>query len=110
MNKGTAMREALTLTSAWLAGAVLGTVFFAGLWWTVRTYASSGRPALWFAGSLLLRMGIALGGFYFVSAGDWKRLVLCLAGFVMARVTVTWATRPSAGPEGRPAQGASHAP
>jgi F1F0 ATPase subunit 2 len=104
------MREALTFTSAWMAGLALGVVFYGGLWWTVRRYASSPRPGLWFGGSLLLRMGIALGGFYFVSAGDWKRLVLCLAGFVMARVTVTWATRPSAGPESRPAQGASHAP
>ena len=28
---------------------------------------SSQRPALWFLGSLLLRMSIALAGFYFVS-------------------------------------------
>ena len=110
MNKETTMHEALTLTSAWVAGAVLGAMFFGGLWWTVRRYASSQRPALWFAGSLLLRMGIAIGGFYFVSAGDWKRLVLCLVGFFMARLIVTWLTRPSALPQKRGVQEAGHAP
>jgi F1F0 ATPase subunit 2 len=110
MNKATTMHEALTLTSAWVAGAVLGAIFFGGLWWTVRKCASSRRPALWFVGSLLLRMGIAVGGFYLVFAGDWKRLIACLAGFVMARLMVTWLTRPSPARETRAAQGAGHAP
>ena len=30
------MNEALTLVLAWLAGGVLGAIFFGGLWWTVR--------------------------------------------------------------------------
>ena len=79
------MNETLTLVLAWVAGLVLGAIFFGGLWWTVRKGVSSQRPALWFFGSLLLRMGIALAGFYFVARGDWERLLLCLLGFVMAR-------------------------
>jgi F1F0 ATPase subunit 2 len=110
MNRRTAMRETLIPMSAWVAGAVLGTIFFGGLWWTVRRYASSHRPALWFAASLVLRMGIALGGFYFVSGGDWKRLILCLVGFFMARLIVTWLTRPSAVPQKRGIQEAGRAP
>ena len=62
------MNETLTLVLAWVAGVVLGAIFFGGLWWTVRKGVSSQRPALWFFGSLLLRMSIALAGFYFVSA------------------------------------------
>ena len=50
----------------------------------------AGQPALWFLGSLLLRMGIALAGFYFVAGGDWERLLPCLLGFVVARLVVTW--------------------
>jgi len=34
-----------------------------------------------------------LAGFYFVSGGHWERLLLCLLGFVIARVVVTWLTR-----------------
>ena len=60
------MNETLTLVLAWVAGVLLGAIFFGGLWWTVRKGVSSKQPALWFFGSLLLRMSIALAGFYFV--------------------------------------------
>jgi F1F0 ATPase subunit 2 len=89
------MTEALTLVLAGLAGGVLGAVFFAGLWWTVRKGMSSKQPALWFLGSLLLRMTIVLAGFYFISGGHWERLLVCFLGFVLARPVVTWLTRPA---------------
>jgi F1F0 ATPase subunit 2 len=104
------MNETLTLALAWVAGAVLGSIFFGGLWWTVRKGVSSKQPALWLFGSLLLRMSIALAGFYFVSGGHWKRLLVCLLGFLMARQVVTWLTRLSGENQTRPAQEASHAP
>ena len=71
------------------AGIVLGALFFGGLWWTVRTVISSGRPPIWLAGSLVLRTGIVLAGFYLVGRGDWTRLVACLIGFVVARILAT---------------------
>ncbi len=64
------MNETLTLVLAWAAGGGLGAIFFGGLWWTVRRGVSSQRPAFWFFCSLLLRMSIALAGFYFVSGGQ----------------------------------------
>ena len=103
------MNEALHWGLAWLAGSGLGAIFFGGLWWTVRRGASSKRPALLFLASLLLRMGIALAGFYYVAGGQWQRLLLCLAGFVMARLAVTWLTRPSATTRAAPAEEAGHA-
>ncbi len=87
------MNETLTLALAWLAGGGLGAVFFGGLWWTVRKGVSSKWAPLWFFGSLLLRTSITLAGFYLVSAGHWKRTLLCLLGFVMARLVVTCLTR-----------------
>jgi F1F0 ATPase subunit 2 len=104
------MNETLPLALAWLAGGALGAIFFGGLWWTVRKGVSSPRPALWFFGSLLLRMSIVLAGFYFVSGGQWKRLVACLVGFVIARVVVTWLTRPAGKTPNRLTQEARHAP
>ena len=104
------MDETLTLVLAWVAGAVLGSIFFGGLWWTVRKGVSSNQPALWLFGSLLLRMSIALAGFYFVSGGHWKRLLVCMLGFLMARQVVTWLIRSSGENQTRPAQEASHAP
>jgi F1F0 ATPase subunit 2 len=81
------------LLTACLAGGVLGAVFFGGLWWTIRRGVSSQQPALWFLGSVLARMSVALAGFYFVSGGHWERLVACLLGFVTARLAVTKLTR-----------------
>jgi F1F0 ATPase subunit 2 len=104
------MNETLTLVLAWMAGGVLGAIFFGGLWWTVRKGVSSRRPALWFLGSALLRMGIALAGFYFVGGGHWERLLVCLLGFVMARLVVTWLTRLSGENQNRATQEAGHAP
>lgn len=103
--------------TAVLAGAMLGAVFYAGLWWTVRRAATFRRPGLSVLASLLLRTGFALAGFYRVAGGEWLRLLLCLAGFVLARVAVTWLTRvPSAAEARTPAArtpaatGTRHAP
>ena len=89
------MNETLTLVLSWAAGGVFGAIFFGGLWWTVRKGMSAKQPAFWFLGSLLLRTGVSLTGFYFVSGGHWERLLLCLLGFVMARPVVMRLTRAS---------------
>jgi len=93
---------------AGLAGALLGVIFFGGLWWTVRKGLTSKQPAFWFLGSMLLRTGIVLVGFYFVANQHMARLVVCLFGFIITRLLVTQMTR-TAG-ENRPTQEARHAP
>jgi F1F0 ATPase subunit 2 len=104
------MNEALTLALAWVAGGILGAIFFGGLWWTVRKGVSSERPALWFVASVVLRSGIVLVGFYLVSSGDWRRLPACLVGFAMAQLVVTRLTRSVEEKQTRRVQEASHAP
>jgi len=88
------MSEFFSLASALAAGLLLGAFFFGGLWWTVIRGVSSPRPALWFLGSMLLRMSVTLVGFYFTGREDWRRWLLCLLGFVLARLGVKWPTRP----------------
>ena len=85
--------DAIVLVLAGSAGVLLGGFFFGGLWWTIRMGLSSKRPALWFLGSLLVRTGVVLGGFYCVAGGHWDRLLACLVGFVIARLLVTRLTR-----------------
>jgi F1F0 ATPase subunit 2 len=82
------MNDTLSLALAFVAGAFLAVFFFGGLWWTVQKGVTSGTPALWFLGSLLLRTGLILGGFYVAAQGHWSRLAACLLGFVIARVIV----------------------
>ena len=100
------MNETWQMIAAGLDGGALGAIFFGGLWWTVRRGVSSAHPALWFLGSLLVRMAVVLAGFYFVGHGSWQRLVACLVGFILARLVVMSLSRP---PLAR-APEASHAP
>ena len=97
------MNDLPALALAWLAGLLLGAVFFGGLWWTVRKGVASARPAVWFLVSLLLRLSLVTAGFYFVGQGDWRRLAACLVGFVIVRILVTRFSAMSA-------KEASHAP
>lgn len=72
-----------------IVGIALGIFFFGGLWWTVRKGSIAANPALWFFASFVLRTGVAVAGFYAISAGDWQRLLAALAGFVLARMVIT---------------------
>ena len=87
------MNETMILAAALGVGVLLGGVFFGGLWWTVHRLVSSKSSAFLFPGSLLLRTGITLAGFYLVSRGHWQQLLACLMGFFIARVVVMRLTR-----------------
>jgi F1F0 ATPase subunit 2 len=89
MERTIPMSETWLLIAALFAGLLLGAIFYGGLWWTVRRSVSSKTLSLWLIGSFALRAIIAVSGFYFVSQGDWRRLLGCLLGFVVARIGVT---------------------
>lgn len=87
--------EVVSLIPTFSIGLLLGGIFFGGLWWTVRKMVASNMSAIWFLGSFLLRMGIALTGFYLFALGSWESLVACLLGFITARLIVTRLTKPA---------------
>ncbi len=96
------MTEPLRIALALVAGLALGTLFFYGLWLTVRLALASRVPALWVLGSFLVRVGGAVAGLYYVGrGGDWRALLGCLVGFVAARYLVAAGTR-RAGPQNPP--------
>lgn len=103
------MNEPLSLAFALAAGILLGAFFFGGLWWTVRQGVSSKHPALWFFGSLLLRTGIVVLGFYFILGDDSRRLLAGLIGFIAARL-ITMRLAREAEQAGQIAPEAGHAP
>ena len=76
-----------------VAGLLLGTFFFGGLWWTIKKGTASKTPAIWFLSSFFIRLGITVCGFYFVSIIIGKRMILCLAGFIIARTLITRYTK-----------------
>lgn len=103
------MNDALSLVLALLTGIVLGGIFFGGLWWTVRKLVSSKQPASWIFASMLVRTSSVLAGFYLVGRSHWERLLVCLIGFVAARLFVVRLTRLRDKPTWL-AEASSHAP
>ena len=79
-----------------LGGVASGVFYFGGLWWTVRAIVGPSRSVLLQLASLLLRTAATLAGFYWIGGGDARRLVACLAGFVLARAIVArWVRTPA---------------
>lgn len=88
-------------------GLIAGTVFFGGLWWTVRRLPTARRPLVLYFGSLAVRAAVvALAFFALLSLHDWPQLIAALGAFLVARLALTWRLGPSASSED-PAQKAS---
>jgi F1F0 ATPase subunit 2 len=83
------MKDVSAMILALLAGVLLGIIFFGGLWWTIQRGVSSKSPAILFSGSLLLRTATTVAGFYLISRGNWRNLLVCLFGFLLARLLLT---------------------
>lgn len=83
------MNEIVSLLLALLAGIAFGILFFGGLWLTVRKGLNAKSPTLIFMGSLILRVAIVVVGFYYVGANSWQRMLICLVGFLIARMVIT---------------------
>ena len=87
------MNEILNTVWVLIAGIALAIIFFGGLWFTVKKMVHSNTPGLWLFTSFFLRVGITLVGFYFVGAGNWQRLLICLVGFIAGRFIVLHFTK-----------------
>ena len=87
------MNEIVYMILAFIVGLLQGTIFFGGLWFTVKKLVTSKIPALLFLGSFILRVSITLIGFYYISSGSWQRLLICVAGFITSRYSVIYFTK-----------------
>jgi F1F0 ATPase subunit 2 len=81
------------LAAALAAGLVLGTIFFGGLWWTVRRGLTATMPAVWFGLSALGRLAVVVCGFYCFARLGLPSLIACLCGLLIARGAVKHFTR-----------------
>lgn len=79
--------QVITLTAAVATGLLLGTFYFAGLWWTVRRMPDVRRPLNLYFGSLVGRLGVILAALYgvLISCG-WPGLAASLVGLLAARI------------------------
>jgi F1F0 ATPase subunit 2 len=81
------------IVAAFAAGLVLGTLFFGGLWWTVRRALTATVPAAWFGISALLRMAVVVYGLYCLTPLGLPSLIACVCGLLVARRAVMRLTR-----------------
>lgn len=80
------MSDAAGLLVAFIGGLALGSFFFGGLKWTVYRGMKGAKSGLWFLGSFIVRVVVAVGGFYLAANGDWKRALACALGFTAMRM------------------------
>ena len=91
----------MTEPSGWLlaasGGALLGLIYYAGLWLTLRRLPQRGHPALWVFGSFTLRLAVSAAGFYLILGPDRSlpRLGVALLAFIAVRVMLTRRLRPA---------------
>ncbi|NIP71970.1 MAG: ATP synthase subunit I [Gammaproteobacteria bacterium] len=76
------------LVLALAAGMAFGAVYLMGLWLTVRRLPRASHPGLLALGSLVVRLGLLLGGLFLVADGQWQRIVIALAGFLLIRTVL----------------------
>lgn len=68
------------------AGLFLGTLFYGGLWFTVKKCVKTKFSSMLFLISMLLRTLIVAGGFCFLSSGNIYNLLFCFSGFFITRL------------------------
>jgi len=78
-------------------GALLGLIYYVGLWFTLRRLPQRAHPALWVFGSFTLRLAVSAAGFYFILGPDRSplRLGVALLAFIAVRVLLTRRLRPA---------------
>jgi F1F0 ATPase subunit 2 len=79
------MTDTVYLIASLAAGAILGIVYFQGLWQTLLRLPDFKRPAWSVSWSFVARVGIVMTGFYFVMDGHLERLAMAMAGFILMR-------------------------
>jgi F1F0 ATPase subunit 2 len=83
------MSDVIALAAGLVAGAVLGVVFFGGLWWTTQRLATSSRPGLLISVSLLVRVVVLAVGLLLLARIGGGPLLLGAVGLVAARIGLT---------------------
>ncbi|NCC81953.1 MAG: hypothetical protein EOM04_06765 [Clostridia bacterium] len=78
---------------SFLAGIVLGLIFFGGLYFTTKKLPASKSPALLMFLSITLRMIILIGGLYIVFNGEIIRLLVGIIGVFVAKYIIVYSVK-----------------
>ena len=70
---------------AFVAGILLGGLYFGGLWWTLRRITETGGTLWWGLLSFGIRAVLVVGGFALLVPLGWYAPAVALIGFLAAR-------------------------
>lgn len=70
---------------AFIVGILVGSLFFGGLYLTVKKLTSLKYPALFMMLSLIVRLVILAGGIYLIMDGGIKNVLSAMAGIILVR-------------------------
>ena len=70
---------------AFIVGILVGSLFFGGLYLTVKKLTSLKYPALFMMLSLIVRLVILTGGIYLIMDGGIKNVLSAMAGIILVR-------------------------
>ena len=79
------MSQLVHILLSFITGMALGTIYFSGLWRTVKKLPDVGRPYASLLWSFVLRASLVLAGFYMAMGSAWERLAAALLGFILMR-------------------------
>lgn len=77
------------LIVAFVAGILLGILYFGALWMTVRRVTRLRRPILTLGVSFLIRAGIIIAALFILMRGEWYNLLATFVGFIVGRFVLT---------------------
>ena len=75
----------LALALSALAGIVLGSLYFGGLWLTITRMRTTKSPGFFLVLSFILRTVLVIGGFYLITDGKLERLAVAMLAFFVTR-------------------------
>lgn len=70
---------------SFLIGLLMGILYFGGLYFSTQKFNSAKSPALFMILSFVLRMGILIVGFYYLSKSGYKNILIGLLGVMLVR-------------------------
>lgn len=76
------------LILGYVVGAVLGSVYFGGLWASVQWLARASHPVASMTLGLVVRLGVAILVFYWLLTWSVVAMMAALAGFLSVRLLI----------------------
>lgn len=71
-------------------GMLLGLVYFGGLYLSIKRMSESKYPAMLMTLSFIIRMGILIGIFFYLSKDGYKNMLFALLGVILTRFILTF--------------------